>query len=285
MTSATNLIILADNAHDGVTPTVSSTLNSTFPASNLAVVAPGARWQASTATGETVRYDHGEAVPIDTIAIVNHNGTLDGTVTVTITNDASYATDGTYQETVDLWPPIYGYGQQYGKYYGGYVPTDELGVYLPLRLIRLSSQVEARYMEYSFTDSGISSGGIRVGYLMAGAATEFERNFGFGYEMDEVDLSDLDFTEGGAPVIDEGVVVPEWRITLPALARDEALTKIRDIKRRRGRRLPIVVSLFPTASTAIVNQTSIYGLARDWSPARHFALDRATQTFTVRGLA
>lgn len=279
--SASRISILAENIHVDTTGASrsSSSAETAMPLANIATPQPGKRW--ATTSGDATPYyriDHGAAVTADTVWIVNFNSAVGDTVTITATDNADYASDPVYQATHDIWLPIYGAGEMAGLYAGGYVPADELDLWLPVRPIVLPSQVTARYWEYSF-----STAGVRVGYVMAGVALQLERNFGYPFGLDEVDPSTIAATDGGAVILDDRPRYPLWNIDLPGLSRGEALGAIRSVK-RRGKTQPLGVMLFPDAAAARLYQTALYGVAEQWSRVEHYAFDRARISLQLRGL-
>lgn len=292
MTETVKGLILAEDLHQASTAViVASSASAGAPASNLADMRPGQILRFTGATGETIRVDHGASVTADTVVIVNHDASLDGTVRLTITENSDYSDDGTYQQTHDLWPPVFGLGEGgLGQYMGGYVPPEDRGAFLPYRPLRLKtaggvlSQFAGRYWEYSFTDASHSTGLFSVGYVMAGTATQFATNFGYPFDIDEVDPSEIEETDGGAVIVTEREAYGAMRLEWPALSRSQGLTAVRALKRLVGRKRPVFAMLFPDTAEAELYQTSIFGIFEDYSPTRHSALDRASQSFTIRGL-
>jgi len=278
---ADKLSLLAENVHvdtSGVASSASSA-ETEMPLSHLAVPQPGKRWSATSADATPyVRFDHGEAVTVDTIWLVNFSGGLDDTVTITATDNADYATAPLLSESYDLWLPIYGAGDLAGVYAGGYVSPEELDLWVPVRPIRLASQVTARYWEYRFSETG-----ARLGYVMAGVAIPFEHNFGYPFGVDEVDPTTVRETEGGGVIVDARRRHPVFRVPFPALRRGEAFGKWRQVK-RRGKEQPVALMLFPDASGATLYQTAVYGLIEEWAPAEHYEFDLARSSLTIRGL-
>ena len=252
---------------------------------NVANQRPGKPWRADTATAEYVRIDAAAEIAIDTAAIIGHDASLSGMVQITITNNSDFTDDGTYQETHDIWPPIYGLGEGgLGQYLGGYVDPAENDAFVAVSPIRLTSQVAGRYIEFRFTDTGHVTGKMTVGAVMAGIGKQYVRNFGYPYDLGEVDPSDHIVTDGGAVIVDEKPNYTKFVITLPAMSKSEALTDMRTMQRLSGRKKAILVVLFPDASVSEIYQTSIYGLVESASLIRHYGTDRASVQLTIRGL-
>lgn len=267
----------------GVTITPSSEV-ATMESANILDHRPGVPWRASTAAGETLTIDFGEEVDIDTLAIIGHNGSLDAEVRIEISNDAGFASL-LYDETAELWPPVYGLGEGgLGNYFGGYVDPAELGVFVSLRAIRLGAVYSARYLRLTFTDTNSPISAIEVGKVMAGIGDQFESNFGHGWEEDEVDRSVQRSTDGGALIIQERPTFPRVTVALPNLRKSEALTTVKTLKRTNGRKKPVLLLLEPDASPSTLYRTSIYGIFSDYSSTRYPRADRAIWSFTIDGL-
>lgn len=277
-------LILGENVHEAGAFTGSAAIDGTQSIGNLLDPLPGIRFGASGFSDVLVRIDHGAAVTVDTIGIVNFLASLDGTVRVTVTDNADYVSDPVFQESYELWPPVYGFGEEFGRYYGGYVDPSEVGDFLPRRLIRLDEQIEGRYFEYRFNDPSGTGDGFKLGYLMAGIGVQFERNFAFPYDLDEVPLDDVEETDGGGLILDEGAIYPTMRIAFPALRRAELFSTVRAIKRSRGYSKPVFIALFPDAGPVLLHQSSIYGVFSSWGAGSVTHFDNAQQDFTIRGL-
>lgn len=277
-------LILGDNVHDGATLSGSPPIDATFALENLADPMPGERFGAAGYSDVLVRFDHGEEVVIDTIGMVNFDASLSGAVQITITGNSDYTDDGTFQESFDLWPPMYGFGEKFGEFFGGYVDPDAVGIFQPRRLIRLGAQYKGRYVEYRFNDSDGSGDGFKLGYVMAGIGIQFERNFAFPYELDEIPVEEPIETDGGGLILNGGSIYSTMRIAFPALRRSELMSTVRALKRSRGYSKPVFVALFPDADIVLLNQTSIYGVFSRWGAGTVSHFDVAGQDFLIRGL-
>jgi len=285
-----NHLILGDRDfvhRSGVTVTASSAVAG-MPAANILDFRPGVRWRAATATAETITVDFGETVDIDTFAVVGHNGSLDATVEAEIAEDGDAAFAApvyTSPAAVELWPPVYGLGEGgFGKYFGGYVDPEELGVFVALAVERLGAVYSGRYLRLTFNDPSSAIGAFEAGVLMAGGATVLERDVAFGYELDEVDPSDQRRTDGGGMIVTARAITPRMRVTFPALSRSEALTVIPTLKRQVGRQRPILVSVDPAGSASTFYRSTIFGLVSSYTPTRFRAPDRAEVSMTIDGL-
>lgn len=270
----------------GVTVTASSAAAG-MPAANALDYRPGVPWQAATATAETLTVDFGENVDVDTVVIVGHNGSPDATVAAALAadGDAAFAAPVYSGAAVDLWPPVYGYGEGgFGYHFKGYADPDDLGVYVSASAIQLGAVNRGRYLRMTFNDPSSPIGAMRVGALMAGVGTAFARNFAFGYTIDQVDPSEQTRTDGGGVIVSARAIFPRVTVTFPALSKSEGLTLAQDLGRRVGRQAPIFLALDPAASAATFYRTSIYGVVSQSSGVRFIGPDRATLSLTIDGL-
>src|SRR4051812_21677452 len=117
MTSG-NLLFMYDSISDrsGVSLTASSAASG-LPVSNLVDMRPKKLWQATGCTSEWVTIDAGSGgqFDVDTIGLVAHNNDVNGTVTTQIGDDATFVTNS-LSETDEMWPPVWGLGDQFGYY-------------------------------------------------------------------------------------------------------------------------------------------------------------------------
>jgi hypothetical protein len=272
-------------ARSGTTVTASSTASATVPASNVQNMRPGKAWRATGAAGETLTFDFGEASDVSAVAIVGHNGSLDGVWRVELSDASDFSVLVADSGELEMWPPVYGLGEGgFGDYLGGYVDPSELGVFVALSVWRAGAVYEARYMRLTLTDTGSPIGAVQVGAVLAGRELSFERNFAHGWTWDEVDLSQQVRTEAGGVIVQEAPVFPRLSFTLPALSKAEALTDVQTLRRAIGRRKPVLVMLAPDAEPARFYRQTIYGLISEASGIQFPRADRAVQAFTVDGL-
>lgn len=281
------IAILADDlaARSTTTVTASTTASATVPAANVQNMRPGKVWRATGATAETLSFDFGVASDVSAVAIVGHNGSLDATWRVTLSDVADHSVALADSGELEMWPPVYGLGEGgLGDSLGGYVDPATLGVFVALSVWRAGTTYSPRYMRLTLTDGNSPIGAVEVGAVIAGRELAFERNFAHGWSWDEVDASQQHRTEGGSVIVQGAVVFPRLSFALPGLSKSEALTDVQTLRRSIGRRKPVLVMLEPEAAPSRFYRTTIYGLISDASPTAFPRVDRATQSFVVDGL-
>lgn len=258
-----------------------------MPAANVLDFRPGVPWRATSATAETLTVDFGEDVDVDTVAVVGHNGSLDATAALDLAadGDAAFASPVYAGSAVDLWPPLYDFGDgPYGYNFDGYASPDELGAYVPLSVIQLGAAYTGRYLRMTFNDPSSAIGKFQAGTLMAGQATAFERQYSHNFEIEQVDESDQRRTDGGGLIITARPIYPRFRVSFNSLSKSEALTTMQTLLRLRGRQRPVLFSLDPTASAATFYRQTIFGVISRASPIAFPRHDRARVSLTIDGL-
>lgn len=148
--------------------------------------------------------DFGQARPFNAIAIIDHNFTFDGTVTITASN--TQGGSDLVNITVPVWQELIGYGEdRYGYLdYGGGKFFEEDRQYMvprPIRVIYLNEHgydepIEARYLRLTFNDAGSSPDYFQFGRLLVGLYDDFGINFS-QVQHEVLDDSDIQVVQGG----------------------------------------------------------------------------------------
>lgn len=168
------------------------------PATNVQV---DIRQQDHWFTGCAAEYydiDLGAAYPITVMTLLNHN--LGPYAQVTLEAGISAGDDSLLSETFDAWEPIYGYGQNWGLNYGGYLSQVEIARRFPagtLLLHYLAAGVTARYWRIGLSDPTNSNGFIKVGRVMLDWYRASERGVALGMKNRPVDPSPVSYAVWG----------------------------------------------------------------------------------------
>lgn len=257
-----NMLAIYDTITDrtGVAMTASSG-SSTL--SRLLDIRPGYQWQTTGCAAEYLALDAGagETFDVDTVAIVGHNADLDGTIRTRI-SDQSDLSLPTIDQTDDYWPPVYGLGDQFGLYFGGYPQLTDFAQFTYFRVIRLGAQYSGRYLRLDLANSGNTAGVLRTGRVMAGVGWQPSRNFQFGWQYRWVDPSPVKRTDGGGIIASRKVKFREFTISIGGggLPLSELLAYADDMIRILGRTRPLLLVLFPDADVNRIYRTSVYGV-------------------------
>ncbi len=149
-------------------------------------------------TSEYYRYDFGTKKPIGALALINHNLTVDATVTLR----AGIAAGGaTLKNTAyPAWEPLFGYGEGgFGEHgFGGYLTPDEISTYYPAGTMRLIdwTAVVARHWEILIADPG-NAANIQVGRIILGNFVESSKYPALGMVCTPQDPSTVAYSLGG----------------------------------------------------------------------------------------
>lgn len=238
--------------------------------SRLIDIRPGYKWQATGRDAEWLQADAGadDGFLIDTVALVAHNATTDGMARTRLSNNADMSSPS-YDDIgsgsgVDIWPPVYGLGEQLGLYMGGYPLLTTFAQFTYFRVIRLGAQYAGRYLRTDFTDPTNPDGVFKLGRWIAGIGWQPSRNFRFGWQYTWIDPSPLRFTDGGGVIANRKPKYREFTISIGGggLPLSEALSYGDDMIRTLGTTRPLLLLLFPDGSANRLYRTSVYGLIK-----------------------
>lgn len=256
----------------GVTLTAST---QRLAVSNLLDYRPGRKWSPTGKAAEWIHVDHGADVEIDTILLYAGSFVLGSTVRVRISNNADMSSP-VYDQTPEIWPPVYGFGINYGFSYGGYPNLTAFAAFTQRRLIRLGAVYTGRYLRLDFADPDNPLAYFDLGIVMAGMGWQPSRNFRFNWDTGHEDPTEHHDTDGGDVLIH---AKPSHRVLSVAfgnLELDEVLAQGDDMQRIVGKKRPVLFVPFPDGSLNRIYRTSIYGLPAAWQPIRHTSALRGT---------
>lgn len=279
-------LLLYDNTlwRDGVTLTASS---EALPVSRLLDYRPGRKWRATGDAAEWIKADHGAAVDIDTVLIYASNATTQASIEATARIRISANSDmssAVKDETYELWPPVTGFGENFGQGFGGYPNLSEFNAYPQRRLIRLGAMYSKRYLRIDFADAANPAGYFEAGIVMAGVAYPLPVNFSNDWEVGNIDPTEHRPTDGGSVLIQAKTGWREAAFELQQFPLSAALTAIDDLQRIAGKKRPVLWVPFPGGALSTIYRTSIYGLMTDPTLIRGTSFDRAAVRFKIREL-
>lgn len=241
-----------------------SSAESAYPKDNLQRLFRQKVWRATGDASEYVKWDFGSGENSNYIAIVNHNLSLDATITITASDNADMSSP-LLNATYDAWEPVFGFGEGgFGEMgFGGYIPSADLEELASgaIRVIHFDT-VTARYWQVTFADSTNPDDYVEAGRILTGMYWEPERGFRWEWEFAPLDESKLGYSEGGQAWADIKPKRYEVKFTLAGLTDTEKYWKAIDMLRRWGKRKSILISLLPEGDPSEKFFTTIYGRFR-----------------------
>lgn len=200
-----NLRIIWDNRQFDQAILSASSETETMGAVNLQDKVRTRPWRTQGVSGEWLAADMRAAVHCTCLALLNHNFTYGAQLTVQTSATADFAV--VKEQTFDLWPDIIGAGEggagEHGA--GGAFLETERSFYTknPIRLIYFDLTDEefyyARYWRVQFTDPANPDGYFQIGRLYLCLYDDYARQFGYGWDYDGEDDSNIDRAENGTP--------------------------------------------------------------------------------------
>lgn len=216
--------LIWDNRYFDAATLAASTAASGYPATNVQDKLRKRCWRTTDVSGETLTIDMGEAVYCNALALINHNLTCSGAITIEASNLASFATLLLDQDE-DACHEIIGYGEGgYGMAgYGGAIPEALRPIYdpEPVRVIYLDEAVAARYWRITLTDAGNSAGYLEVGRIFLCLYEEFSRLISYDSEYGGLDESQSMRSLGGQLWIDRVPLVRTVNLVWKAFRKED----------------------------------------------------------------
>jgi hypothetical protein len=162
------LRVLTGTDIDAATLTASSEANG-LPVENLQSDFRKRVWRSTALDGQYVDIDFGETKACNALALVNHNLTASGEITLTAGTSAG--DNSLLDVTFDAWEPLFGLGEGgFGLHgWGGFLTAEEIATYLPagtMRLYYFTDAVTARYWRVAFSDPTNPDGYIEAGRIL-----------------------------------------------------------------------------------------------------------------------
>ncbi len=256
-----NFRIIWDNSKfDAATLTPSSEATG-LPASNLQNTLRKKVWRTTGITSESLTVDLGSEEIIQCVVLVNHNFTVDAQITIKASNVSDFSSLE-YNVTVDIWQPVYGYGEGgYGEGgYGGYLTdSDRIELFISPIFIKWTGDVTARYWKIEFSDSGNTDGYFEIGRIFIAPFLEPVYNFAYGWHIQVYDPSIVTRSIGGQKWVDQ----KDWyhRLTLPLHVVDDS-NKYADfiaLCKRIGIKKDFILDLAPEATGTDEVYNTFYG--------------------------
>ena len=254
-----------DNKFDNVNLTdiqVSSQV-STLPKANLQNTFRTKVWRATDCEDELVQWDYGEDIPVNYIAVINHNLTYSGQMRYTISSTGLYTGDIYNSGWLEAQEAVIGYGEgEYGGHgYGGYLLPNEQNALSAglIRIINLNGTYAGRYHRIGFKDSTNPDGYIECGRIFNGKYFEPERNFSYNWGYTVQEATQKTYSIGGQVWTDIGAQSFQVGIELNTIKDFERYWHVIDMLRRWGIRKDILLSLYPNGNAAQKFFTTLYG--------------------------
>lgn len=206
-------IIWEDWQLQAATVTASSAA-ANFPVKNLRDKVRSRPWRSVSLVNESVTVDFGVPTYCTCLALLNHNFTFTGQVTVQASDDPAF---GTLLKNTpyDAWGDIIGAGEGGAGMHGagGVILESERKYYAPnpIRVIYFDpigdDHVRAQYWRLLFTDLNIPEGYFEIGLMYLGLYDDYGRQFGYGSDFGGQDDSIITRALGGQPWTDSREVM------------------------------------------------------------------------------
>lgn len=124
-------------------------------------------------------------------------------------------------------------------------------------------------------------GYINVNRLLFGEAVSPERNFSFGYELNYLDTSTYELTQGGSSKADPGFLRRIISLSLPRFI-DTERSAWADFMRLSSRYNEVFISLFPEAGGKLERDYSMVCIVKEHSSLRNIHSGKFTMTIQLQ---
>lgn len=211
-----------------------------LPLNNLKTFDPKqvARSTNDSAANTVFVLDHGSAVDIDLVALINHNLTAAGTARVRVGPSASGAS-ALIDQTLTA----------------GDFGTDE-----PASLFYINAEtVTARYVRWDITDESNPAGYVQIGRHIVGPVFQPAVNVGDGAQIEWIDDSRLSRANDGTQYADLKPKRRRLSGSFDMLSSAESFDEIFDMQRICGVTVPMFAVYDPSLTGSALQRVSIYG--------------------------
>ena len=254
-----------DNAHyirlawkNWATTVTATSQQSTMPSSNLLNNQPFLPWRSTSASNQTLSGNFASILPVSYLCIYNHNFSF-----VTQIRLQLYAEDAQttllYNNQWDATSPTYGFGEQFGLYFGGYT----LGGFISPFAIYFCDSIPAK--SFKVTLSGTMSSYYQAGILRIGEHWQPENsNISWGYSAKREDESRQTPLENGSIYTEKK---PSWRtmsVKFDYLTEKDEI-ELWNLKYVNGKSVPLLISVYPTSSESLKRNHTMFAVLSDWS--------------------
>jgi hypothetical protein len=183
---------------DRATLTASSASPS-LPVKNLQDQQRTKKWRTTGCAEEHVDIDFGAVKPANALALIQHNLTYDGQITITA--GSSPGASDLFSQTWPAWEPLFGFGEGGSGVHGlgGYLTPAEVETYFPAGTMRLIyfDEVRARYWRITLADAGAPDGWLEAGRLILDYCRQSTRMVSSPMRITPQDPSLVTYSKGG----------------------------------------------------------------------------------------
>ena len=137
-------------------------------------------------------------------------------------------------------------------------------------------------MEIEIVSEGNEAGYVEANRMLFGQAVSPSRNFTYGYDLDYLDTSSMELTEGGSPKVEPGVLRRLIRVTLPRINDATERSTWADFLRTSGGKAEIFISLFPEQGGKRERDYSMVCIVQSRSPLTNRSATAHTLNLTFQ---
>jgi|Deesub1362A_J573_1020465.scaffolds.fasta_scaffold01721_9 hypothetical protein len=246
-------------------------------AGNLLDEARSLVWRAPSSSEAWVDVDLGEALPINAVAVVNHNLSYEGSFEIAA-GDSQGSADA-LNISLEAWEPLWGVDECGADEHGadGYLSSEERERYFPagsLRLVYLDELIVARWVRIRFlgptwADQFNPDGKIQCGVLVVGYALESARLPSGPLPLGPQDSSRLAYSEGGQCFRDPGPAYRMGRYQFQFVRGEQVAGGWYDLLQEVGVGKSFVADFFPDAPSQVLRiRNQIYGHLTKLAPIK-----------------
>jgi hypothetical protein len=247
-----------------------SSAQDNFPAVNLKDRQRTRTWRSMDLTNEYIFVDFGSSIYCTCLALINHNLTFSGKITVQASDNANFSSMLKNNED-DAWADIIGYGERgYGEHgYGGLILEAERAYYAPspIRIIYFDpvngDHVKARYWLIRLADATNGAGYFELGRLFLGTFDHYAKQFGYGWEYGGEDDSTISTSVSGQDWIDRRPVRRTLRLNWNTFNNEDKYWRFLFFLKQVGKSKEFVIDPVPEGKPSERFFTTMYGRFTD----------------------
>lgn len=213
--------------------------SSTLPRSNLQnrILGRVARTSDDALASTKFDADLGSSKRIRTIALVNHNFSLDAQFRIRGSEVSNFASTTYDSGWTEVWPVVFPYqvlAWEDETWWTGKYTSEQIEGYIKTLVHTLSINTYARYWRIEIDDTTNPDGYIQIGRFFISPAWQFLKNPSYGASQGWNTKTDIQEAIGGAEYFQRRNPFRSARFTLDFMTEDEAFANAFEIQRRAG---------------------------------------------------
>jgi hypothetical protein len=242
----------------------------TLPLTNLQNRTLGKVARSTDTDEASTKFDIAQASDLNnrTIALVNHNMSLDATVRVYGSTVSDFATTVYDSGAIEVWPAVYSPSDlewEDNNWWSGRYSAEEREGYTWAFVHVLPTNVNARYWRVVISDTTNAAGYVQIGRVFLGPVWQPEINMAYGVDLGWNTDTQIQKARSGAQYFDERNPQRNVNFAVNFMSLSQAMGRAFELQRRAGVSKEVLY-IFDPADTQQALRRQFLGRLRELSP-------------------